>query len=911
MLLTGVAASAQSVAGTLTGRVTDANTKLALAGAHVFIRGTAIEGYTDATGGYVLTGVPAGDQSVEFGYVGYGEFLRSATVVNGQATRLDAAFGSDTVKMESFVINGSLVGTARAINQQRSAETLTNIIASDALGEFPDQNAAESLQRVPGLALYRDQGEGRFVIIRGINSQYNHVALNGASLATPESGSRNAPLDVIGTDSLGAVEVTKVTTPDMDPDGLGGSVNLRTRSAFDADGRQASLDVESLYSHLRDTYGYKVNATYGDVYLDGKLGVMLQASFQRRPYGSSNFEEGAGWSEVKSPTDGQDHFVFNEIAYREYQIFRTRGSANLNFDYKLAPTTTVSLRTSYADFDDKERRWVTDIPFNKGTLTALTDSTASFGNVTGISKRLRTREKDQRLMAATLGFDHKASPLALDGQLSASKGHETKPEELEGRFDTKAGANVSYAFTDPYRIVTTASGGIDLNNPANYTSVKGSLKETLGNETELGARGNARYDFESGAQKSYAKFGASYRAKRKDVNKDSYDIKAGPGYTFAALSEDGSQSLYPYYRGPRFNAAALESDFFQNQSAFTLAPKLPDSFISDFRSHEDVLAGYVMGGTTAGALNLIGGVRVENTRFSTDGFESRGTAINPASASANYTNWLPGITARYDASRRLVLRASWTNTLSRPDFTQTALSRTVNDTAAAPTVAQGNPHLKPLKSDNWDASVEYYLPSLGVISAAAFYKDIRDFSYQSRAGNDPILGYPLTTFVNGSKGHIGGVELAYQQQLRFLPAPFDGLGVLANATFSDSSAKYGERPGENLPFIGQSKTIGNLGLTYQKEGFFARLAANYRTPRLREDEPLGDSPDDDRYVDRFLQWDFTTSYRFARGVEVYVEAVNLTNEPFRVYFGGGGAMKKLVQFEEYDWSSNFGVRWKF
>lgn len=899
-----------SSTGSITGRVTDANTKLSLAGVHVTVRGTAIETYADATGGYVLTGVPAGGQTVEFSYVGYTEFTRSAEVAPGGVARLDAAFGDDAVRMNKFVIEGNAVGTARAINQQRSAETLTNIIASDAIGQFPDQNAAESLQRVPGLALYRDQGEGRYIIIRGINAQYNHVAVDGASLATPESGLRTAPLDVIGSDSLGAIEVNKVNTPDMDADGLGGSVNLRSRSAFDSQARQFMFNAETLYGHLRGNYGSKFNGTYANIFADGKLGVLVSASFQRRPYGSSNFEESGGWSSVTSPADGQKHYAFNGVAFREYQILRTRESANASIEYRLTPDTTVYLRTSYSDFTDKENRWVTAIPFTKGaTITALTDTSGSFNNVTAVSKNLRTREKEQALTTAVLGFDSNLRGLALDGQVSASLGQEWKPDELEGVFTTKAASSWSYSFDNPYRIVATSTGGAgDPANPASFVTQKSTYKNARGKESELGGRLNARYALEQMAHPTFVKLGVSYRAKEKFLDKDSASIAAVPaGFTFAALSEDGSASLYPYFRGPRWNVAALRSAFFDNKSAFTITPK--ESVLSDFTSHEDVGAAYAMGGTTIDRLHVVGGVRAENTKFDTKGTQLRGGIYTPMTTSTHYTDWAPGVALRYDATKRLVLRASWSNTLSRPTFIESAISRNVNDDKAAPSVSQGNSQLKPLESANWDSSVEYYLPSLGVASAAVFYKDIKNFTYSALAGTDADTGYPLTTFVNGPKGHIVGLELAYQQQFRFLPAPFDGFGFLANVTLSDSEATFPTRPGEKLAFIGQSKTIGNVGFTYEKHGFFARLAANYRTPRLREDEALGATAADDRFVDRFLQWDLTTSYKFNRHWEIYAEAINLTNEPFRVYFGNSNP-KRLVQFEEYGWSTNFGLRWR-
>jgi TonB-dependent receptor len=155
------------------------------------------------------------------------------------------------------------------------------------------------------------------------------------------------------------------------------------------------------------------------------------------------------------------------------------------------------------------------------------------------------------------------------------------------------------------------------------------------------------------------------------------------------------------------------------------------------------------------------------------------------------------------------------------------------------------------------------------------------------------------------------VEVSYQQQLRFLPAPFDGLAFMANATFVDSEAVYPTRPGEKLPFIGQSDVSGNFALTYEKHGFFARVAVNWRDAHLREDEPIGVNRDDDRWIDDYYQIDLSTSYRINRNLEVFAEMTNLTNEPFRVFFeSSNGQGRRLVQHEEYDWTANFGVRWR-
>ncbi|HYD83837.1 MAG TPA: carboxypeptidase-like regulatory domain-containing protein, partial [Opitutus sp.] len=319
---------AQTPVGTLTGRVTDDSTRLMLGGARVGVIGTPLETYADVSGRYMLPNVPSGPQTLVVSYVGYGELRQAVTVAAGSVTEADFSFGRDVVRLDRFVIEGSLVGAARALNQQRSADTLVNVVASDEIGNFPDQNAAESLQRIPGVSLYRDQGEGRFVLVRGINYTMGNVTLNGAKLASPETGERGIALDVLPADALASIEVTKVATPDMDGEGLGGQVNLRTKSAFETSGLAASFTAQGHYSALADAYSSKFNASVSNVFADGTWGVIVSPTWQRRKFGSNNFEIDDGWTdEVEDGDDNERElpaYFLQDISFREYEIERER-----------------------------------------------------------------------------------------------------------------------------------------------------------------------------------------------------------------------------------------------------------------------------------------------------------------------------------------------------------------------------------------------------------------------------------------------------------------------------------------------------------------------------------------------------------------------------------------------------------
>lgn len=914
ILMSGLV-SQSAAAGTVTGRVTDAATKLALSGARVSVTGTSLKAYADQTGDYVLFNVPAGAQTVEFGYVGYSDATQTVTVAAAGATVVNFAFGSEAVRLDKFVIEGSVVGSARAINQQRAADTLTNIVSADAIGRFPDQNAAESMQRIPGVALYRDQGEGRFIVVRGIRPDLNTVQLNGIGVTSPDRGARTVPLDVIPSDALGGVEVAKVATPDKEMDGLGGRVDLKTRSAFDQKDGTLQFSAQGQYNNLRDRFSSKFNGTYSGLFNNGTVGVIFSPTWQDRRMGSDNYEVSNPYTLRPIPgSPTQSAFFNNDINFREYDLTRKRYGANGAIEFKPDSQTYYYLRGLYSYFTDHENRYVTTIPFSEGTLTALTPVSATVTGVRRENKQLRTRTKTQDLYSLSAGTEMTRGPWQLDGHAAYSQGKESKPEYTAIFRKSTRGTDWSYSFAnDIYKPVVTQLAGTPLSTASLFDEFN-RLRSApgIGQESEVNIGGDARNNFSLAADlPAYVKFGAQVRLKEKKQEREQVNFAAPASFNFPALAQAQTSSDYGYYTGPRINAELFTKTFIDNQSAFVGTRDVVASLQDDFTTQEDVSALYGMGGVTIGQVNLLTGVRYEHTKYDTKGnaIKTLGTSITPTPArvTRDYDRFLPGVYFNWNVDKKTVIRAAWSNTLSRPSFAESSLRRSVSDDTHL--VTENNPGLKPLTSMNYDASIEHYFSSLGVVSVAGFYKDIKNFTYQKIVpGGDAATGYDLSTFVNGDSGHILGLELAYSQQFRFLPQPFDGLGFQANYTATQSTAHFPSRPGENLPFIGQSKSIGNVALTYEKNGLFLRLALNSRTPRLREDEPLGATAADDRCVDYFTQLDFTGSYKINRNWEVFAEVMNITNEPFRVHFSESAG--RFLQFEEYDYSANFGIRWK-
>jgi TonB-dependent receptor len=466
LAVSAVASFAQGT-GYVSGRVTDQSTGLALGGVRVTVDGTALETYTSSSGLFTLGNVPAGTARLTLRYVGYEPVRGQVVVTGGETARFDVVYGSADVILDQFVIEGSAVGTARAINQQRAAATLTNVVAADEIGRFPDQNAAESLARLPGVSVYRDQGEGRFVNVRGINYTLGNVTLVGSGLASPESGNRAIALDVVPSDSLGALEVSKVPTPDMTPEGLGGNINLRSKSPFDGNAFSAKLSAQTIYSALNGDGGYKINGEVSTISADGKVGLLFGFSQQEREFGSYNVETDR-WTR-RDPPDGDTalspHFSPIELQFRDYFVERERTGFNGTIELRPSDTTRLWLRGTYNDFRDTEDRQNFFVPVSddnvKNPVVKDDNTTGVVSGARRFSRRARDREKLQDLLAFTAGGETRLGDLTLDAQLAYSRGEEKK-NETQVRF-RRSTRDVSFRYNiDGYNVSLT-----QFNTPAN------------------------------------------------------------------------------------------------------------------------------------------------------------------------------------------------------------------------------------------------------------------------------------------------------------------------------------------------------------------------------------------------------------------------------------------------------------
>ena len=480
IVVVALAASiAAHAARTISGTVKGFDGETPLNGAVVRVVGQNIQDTTDDLGRFYLLNVD-GQVELEAFYYGFGN---SRLSVSGNTAEF--LLGENVVELDPLLVSGALSGQVKALNLQRASNNLTNIVSSDAFGNFPDENAAEALQRISGVSITRDQGEGRFVVVRGIDPELNHISIDGVSLPSPESETRKVAMDVISTEILERLEVSKTITPDMDGDAIGGRVNLKTISPFDKGGQFGSIKAQMLYNDLVDEYSPMVSTAYGDVFgEDGNMGLLVSASYQERELGSDNYEVGGEWSE-ETAEDGSEAFFAPELEYREYEVTRERKALSANFESRVNETSTFYLRGSYNFFSDQEFRSRTELKFEDGTIESITPTSAVISDIEEADRDLKDRLEEQEIHLLTAGGETKYENWTFGYGISTAHAEENEPNRLDVDFRSEELYDATYDFSDPYRPVIGIANDSSVFDASNFLFDEAVVENNLAEEDEM------------------------------------------------------------------------------------------------------------------------------------------------------------------------------------------------------------------------------------------------------------------------------------------------------------------------------------------------------------------------------------------------------------------------------------------
>ncbi len=853
-----------------------------LADCKVSVQGTNLEAFTGLEGNYRISTVPVGEQTVVFEFLGLQTATATVTVVAGQTQKVDMtlAYGGE------IEVRGTplLVGQAKALNRQKNAINISNIVAADQIGRFPDKNASEATQRIPAVSLLRDQGEGRYVIIRGTEARLNSTTVNGERIPSPEAGTRSIALDTIPADLLGSIEVSKTLKPDMDGDSIGGTVDLVTKRAPEE--TRVSVSLSANYADITGKSAPMATATFGTRFgPEKKWGLLLSGSGSDFKRGSDNIEP--------EYDDGE----LDELQMRDYTIHRERYGLTGDLDYRASIDSNYFLRGLFTDYIDNEQR--------RAKNNAVGDNE--------LERALRDRRQESLIRSVTFGGENIIGTSGvIDYRFNWNKSSEETPNQIVSAFiqeDVEFDPNVSPGSIDPNNIQA---------NPLNemvdeywFDGIESEYKKAV-EEDYIGVFNYTKAFYKDAGFSGLWKVGAKGRWKTKEQNYNVSDWEAPEDLNFVPFVSDW-QPETPFFNGNYGNQIVpfqdenLMRDLF-NSGVLEEERNLEED-LADFNVGEDTYAAFAMTELLFGAkTSFMGGVRVESTKNDYLAYElildEEGDPLDlePVTGDNSYTEWLPQFSMVYKTGANSQLRAAVTRSLARPNFEDMAPWRLVN--LEDMEIELGNPNLDVTTAWNFDLMWEMYIQPVGIFSVGLFYKDLSDIIYFFNV-DEVVDGeeFEIIQPRNGDKGELWGAEFAFQKNFTNWPGFWGGFGLYANYTWADSEAKYPERVPTSLP--GQSENVGNLALVYEKYGISTRLSFNYNGKNLLE---VGDDPSEDLWVDNHGQLDFLFHFQVAERWGLVLEMINITDEPYTVYEGNPDYIR---QQEYYGWWATLGVRFDY
>ncbi len=918
LLLLGAVAALAGPTGAIKGTVKDAKTGKPLPGANILIVGTSLGAASDLHGRYHIPSVPPGRYTIRVTFIGYKTVETPVKVQAGQTVVRDFRLQYVTLKGKAVTITAQAEGQAAAINQQLTAKAIVNVVSSARIQEIPDDNAAESVGRLPAVSVLRSGGEGTKVVIRGLAPKYNRIEIDGVKMASTDYGDRSVDLSMISPYMLEGIEVVKAVTPDMDADALGGTVNFKLKTA--SEGLHYDVVAQGGYNSLKNTYDdYRVVGNVSNRFLGNRLGVFAQFNAERR---NRSANEMGGEYELNSPSldKKNDVFIYG-LTLTDVDRVKKRLGGTLVLDYRLpAGSVVLSNFLSHGNSSAQFRGESFGIPLSThhyNTRDAETQLTVLVNSM--------KLAKDLPLLHLDLMLAHSFSEHRTPKNLSFTF------EELNAirSFDPRLPPTKlpEYAVNDLDRtVLSDIYRSTGQSSDREYTAaldLSKSLSPWKGISTQL-------------------KFGGKYTRKHREYDYDSHGgfLNYGSGQTardailnaFPWMKEtvpNGSLNLpYPLFidhdyhpkeflkgRYPTWPAADIGLMYkivdiledLGNTEAYRHLDM--SSTLYDYSGNEYYRAGYIMGDLRfANLLRVITGARYEQVTRKYKAVRGNSTIGRPefkyshsdTLTQVTNSNWLPMFLIKVMPFPWCDIRFAYTNTLSRPDFTRIIPRMNIGRES----VTQKNYELKPSHSENFDLYLSFHENALGLLTVGAFKKNIEDmiFAVNGRVILDPSeYGLPasekgkrLYTDVNNQYPvRLWGIEASWQTNFWYLPGALRGLVLDVNYTHIYSEVKYprsivysqfiNEPPWivqtvvdtfYTARMLYQPNNIANLSLGYDYKGFSIRLSLLYQSdifkaanfwPELRET------------TDDYLRWDLSVKQKLPwKGLQLYLNVRNLT-----------------------------------
>jgi TonB-dependent receptor len=905
---------AQTGKGALSGVIVDAGDR-ALQGAKVVADPGGSSAISDAQGQFTLNGLNAGDYDVTISYAGFAPFTKKVTVAPGQAARLDASLSVAASKQDVQVYAGREGGEIESINRTFNADNIINVLPADVIKSLPNANVADALGRLASVTLERDEGEGKYVQVRGTEPRLTNTSIDGVNIASAETV-RQVKLDIIPADLVESVQINKTLEANMPGDGIGGSVDLRTKSAGD----RPTIALESTGGYTPIIGGrpaYQFDGTVAKRFLEGnKLGLLFGGSYDWNGRGINDLEPGP--------------VLLGGYDQRDYQYYRSRVGFAGTADYRLSNTSSIYLKGLYSLFHNYGNRW----DYNLGTGFTADGQPDGSGSV---KFGAEIRRPVQDIGSLQLGGHHVLSRSLIAWDVESSIGRTRDNGYADASFKPLKGGpltGIQYSLdaSNPLTPKLTAQNGVNIFNPAQLFYSGQSVNHYYNPEVDLGFGASMATSYELGGHASTFEFGGRFRNVHKFANlNETFTVPtANAGDASLAMTNFlGSFTDPGYYGGTYTFGPTVDYDKVTAFAAVAPDPKNPNIQTNNFNLIEKVSAGYLMDTINLNKFRIIAGVRFENTSDRDNGTTVPGAP--PVAKNGSYLDVLPSASVRYAFTPSSGLRLVYGRGLSRPNFSDLVSFATVSPGGVRTTSSIGNPNLKAEHADNIDLLYERSLKPVGLLQAGVYYKRL----------SDPII--PLNTTLadgtiqtqpqNAGSAYVYGFEIAFQQHFTYLPGLLSGAGLSANYGYSASQLTFpgllnpdgtpsGIQRTDKPDLLRQAPHTWNISPTYDKRNLSVRLglsynaanifAYNYNDGNAGAFDPTSGSgggikgPNGDLYLYSHLQVDLQGSYRLPKGFTAVAYALNLNNEVFGFY---QGSTIYPIQREFYKQTFGGGLRW--
>lgn len=857
----------------------------------------------------------------------------SATLSKGQQSAADRT--EPVVTLDAFSVSGTRASLIKALEFKREAVIVSDSIVAEDVAKFPDLNLAESLQRLPGVAINREAGEGRRVSLRGLGPDFTRVQLNGmevlGNVDSPQDsrgqGTRDRAFDfnIFASELFNRMDIYKSFEASQNEGGLAGTVGLVTAKPFDYTGVQTAISAQAgtntATGDLQPRFAAQASNNWGTF---GALFSVAYSSRDTEEQGYNTYRwrlrDSRGSDISGLPQADQDAINSGELRFARgnrlsvWQSNQERLGLTSALQWKPSDNFSLTLDVLHGQFDGERDElhlaargssstWlgggttvdgvtypnstINEIRYNEGNEVVYLD--VSGANIATETRRQTTENTfDQVVLSADWDLNDR---LSLQALLGTEESEYKIPTSDKFYLETFGDVISDYTIDRFYGYNTY---GFDSTDP----SVWRAHEIDFSASEQTSTFDNAKLDFDFLiAPGSSLKFGAAYQTFSNEGFTRANNNVLRSEWQSGAVDDDVTPYVRTFSDHDDQSWAIVDFDAALAGFGVTRDPG-PQSRI--FEVEEDTTALYTQyeWSTLVGGMTFRGnaGLRYYETEITSSGEANVGLV----SVSEKYDDILPALNTALNLTDDLILRTSLFQNINRPGLGAMAINGNLSENQGEITVSVGNPSLDPYESDNLDISLEWYFSDAGYFAVGYYYKDITGFIGTEIATNVPYsaTGLPLDLLpgltpdtivseysrpVNYEQTELNGIEFTLQTDLTFLPSPFDRLGFVGNLSFIDADLDYAT-PAEQaagvtriMPLEGLSDTLGNATLYYETDRWGVRVSANYRSDYISSAVPIGTDQDSAGF-NSTTYVDFSAFYQINEKLKLTFDAINLTDQ---------------------------------